>query len=136
MPIYLLTIKKNCSTERQRAQIAYCITQVHVDVTGAPIQFVNTFFDEQADQQAGFSPLPAGKIIHVNGNIRAGRTKSDKAEMVNRISQGTVDALNCSWDEVSVTLRSGPASHGMEGGKILPEPGSAEEEAWKKLGRF
>ncbi|MEM7283929.1 MAG: tautomerase family protein [Pseudomonadota bacterium] len=135
MPIYLLTVAKNRSTEPQRAHIAQCITQVHVDVTGAPIQFVNTFFNEQADREAGFSALPVGKIIHVNGNIRSGRTESAKVEMINRITQGAVDALGCDWDEVSVVLNSGPASHGMEGGQLLPAPGSPEEAAWKQLGQ-
>lgn len=132
MPIYHLTVKKNCSTEPQRAKIAGIITEVHVDVTGAPIQFVNTFFNEAADPEAGFSPLSTGKMIHINGNIRSGRSDSAKAEMIDRITQGAVDALACAWDEVSVILRSGPASHGMEGGEILPDPGSPEEEAWKQ----
>ncbi len=134
MPIYLLTVEENRSTETQRAEIAECITEVHVDVTGAPIQFVNTFFNEQSDIEAGFSALPPGKIIHVNGNIRSGRTESAKAEMINRITQGAVDALGCGWDEVSVALHAGPASHGMEGGQILPAPGSPEEAAWQQLG--
>ncbi|MEM7117119.1 MAG: tautomerase family protein [Chloroflexota bacterium] len=134
MPIYLTTVAQKRSTESQRAQIAQCITEVHVDVTDAPIQFVNAFFDEQADQEAGFSALPPGKVIHINGNIRSGRTESAKAGMIRRITQGAVAALGCDWDEVRVTLHTGPASHGMEGGQILPEPGSPEEQVWKQLG--
>ncbi|MEM8862364.1 MAG: tautomerase family protein [Chloroflexota bacterium] len=136
MPIYLSTVEENRSTEPQRAKIAQCITEVHVDVTGAPIQFVNAFFNEQADREAGFSALPVGKIIHINGNIRSGRSERAKADMIRRITQGTVDALGCDWDEVSVKLHTGDASHGMEGGQILPAPGSPEEEAWKQIGQI
>ncbi len=134
MPIYLSTLKEGCSTEAQRKQIAECITTVHVDVTGAPAQFVNTFFREHADEEGGFRALPKGNIVFVNGNIRSGRSKEAKAEMMERITQGVVDALGCRPDEVGITLNSGPASHGMEGGQILPDPGSPEEKAWKETG--
>lgn len=134
MPIYLSTIEEGRSNEDQRTRIAECITEVHVDVTGAPAQFVNTFFAEHADEEGGFRELPGGKVIFVNGNIRSGRSDEAKADMVERITQGIVDALNCEPEEVDVSLNSGPASHGMEGGKILPAPGSPEEQAWKEMG--
>lgn len=134
MPIYLSTVQQGRSNEDQRTKIAECITTVHVDVTGAPAQFVNTFFSEQADEEGGFRSLPLGKVIFVNGNIRSGRSAEAKAEMVERITQGVVDALACEPEEVEITLNSGPASHGMEGGQILPDPGSPEEAAWKELG--
>ncbi len=134
MPIYLLTVKENRSTESQRARIAECITTVHVDVTGAPAQFVNTFFSEHADEEGGFLELPVGKVIFVNGNIRSGRDDKAKAEMVDCITQGVVDALGCESDEVGITLNSVLASHGMEGGRILPDPGSPEEKEWKEMG--
>ncbi|MEM8858238.1 MAG: hypothetical protein AAGD96_07960, partial [Chloroflexota bacterium] len=78
-----------------------------------------------------------GKIIHINGNIRSGRSERAKADMIRRITQGAVTALGCDWNEVSVRLYTGEASHGMEGGQILPAPGSPEpeEEAWKQMGR-
>ena len=35
---------------------------------------------------------------------------------------------------VSTTIRDVQASYTMEGGEVLPEPGSPEEERWKALG--
>ena len=134
MPIYLSTIEEGRSVESQRTKIAECITTVHVGVTGAPAQFVNTFFREEADLEGGFRELPKGKVIFINGNIRSGRSDEAKAELKERITQGVVDALGCQAEEVDIALTSGPASHGMEGGQILPAPGSPEEEAWKELG--
>lgn len=134
MPIYLSTIEKGRSDEAQRTKIAECITTVHVDVTGAPAQFVNTFFREEVDEEGGFRELPDGKVIFVNGNIRSGRSDEAQNEMKERITQGVVDALGCQAEEVDIALTSGPASHGMEGGRILPDPGSPEEKAWKELG--
>lgn len=131
MPIYLSTVQEGRTTETQRTRIAECITTVHVDVTGAPAQFVNTFFREHADEEGGFRELPDDKVIFINGNIRSGRDAKAKAEMVERITQGAAEALGCVRDEVGVTLNEGPAANGMEGGKILPAPGTPEEEAWK-----
>ena len=133
MPIYLSTIEAGRSNEEQRTQIAECITTVHVDITGAPARFVNTFFSEDTDEEGGFRELPEGKAIFVNGNIRSGRSEEAKIEMMQRITQGIVDALDCQLEEVGITLNSGPASHGMEGGQILPAPGSPEEQVWKEM---
>ncbi len=133
MPIYLSTIADGRADLAQRTKIAECITEVHVDVTGAPIQFVNAFFSDHPDQEGGFHEVPEGKAIVVSGGIRAGRTAEQKAEIVERITQGAADALGCDAEDVVVTLVSGSAANAMENGQILPEPGSAEEKALKEL---
>ena len=134
MPIYLSTIAEGRADLAQRRRIAECITEVHVDVTGAPILFVNAFFSDHPDEEAGFREVPEGKAVIVSGNIRAGRTAQQKAEIVKRVTEGVVDALGCDAEEVVVTLVSGAAASAMENGKILPEPGSPEERALKELG--
>lgn len=134
MPLYLTTLQPGRTSVDARAKIAATITEVHVDVTGAPIQFVNAFFCEHPDHDGGFGTLPTGKIALVRGNIRAGRSAASKAEMIERITAGVVDALSCPASQVQVVLTTGPAEHGMEGGKVLPAPGSLEEEAWKAHG--
>ncbi|OUR89092.1 hypothetical protein A9Q81_22500 [Gammaproteobacteria bacterium 42_54_T18] len=134
MPIYLSTVKEGRTTEAQREKVAQCITTVHVDITKAPVQFVNTFFSEHVDQEAGFSALPPGNVIFINGNIRAGRSELAKQEMAERITQGVIDALGCTAEEIGIKFNSAPASHGMEGGQILPEPGSPEEKIWEEMG--
>lgn len=132
MPIYLTTVREGQTSEAQRAQIANGITHTHCDVTGAPTQFVNAYFSEQADPEARFLELPEGTMVFVNGEIRAGRDDEAKAEIVTGIRQAVVDALGCSPDEVGIALTDTRADHVMEAGKVLPEPGSAEEEAWKQ----
>ena len=132
MPLYLTTLAR--STEAQRARISTLMMDVHVDVTGAPRRFVNTYFSDQPDPSFGFAALPHGKVAHVNGNIRAGRDAAAQAEIVRRIASGVASTLQCPVDEVDVVLHSSPAKHTMEGGKVLPEPGSPEEAAWKERG--
>lgn len=134
MPLYLLTVAKGHSTEAQRKQIADDITTIHVDVTGAPPEFVNTYFSETANVSAGYGELLDGKVVFMTGHIRAGRTVEAKAELVDRLTEGIAGTLDCSPSEVDVDLVEAQAAHGMEGGKILPEPGSAEEKAWRERG--
>ena len=132
MPIYLTTVREGRSSEAQRSQMADGIIEHHCGITGAPRQFVNAFFSEQADPDAGFPELPDGKVAFLNATIRAGRTDEDKAKLISRIKQSFVDALGCSPDEVEIVTGEVDASHCIEGGKILPVPGSPEEAAWKK----
>ncbi len=68
----------------------------------------------------------------MTGNIRAGRTVEAKAALVDRLTKGIAGTLDCSPREVDINLVEAQAAHGMEGGKILPEPGSAEQMAWRE----
>ena len=132
MPIYLTTVREGRTTESQRAKMADGIIETHCGVTGAPRQFVNAFFSEQADPEVGFLDLPDDKVAFLNATIRAGRTDEDKAQIISRITQSFVEALECSSDEVEIVMGEVDATHCIEGGKILPIPGSPEEAAWKK----
>ena len=134
MPLYLLTVEEGRSTESQRKQIAEDITTIHVDVTGAPPEFVNAYFSEEANAAGGYAELPEGKIVFMTGNIRAGRTEAAKTELVDRLSRGIAGTLDCRLGDVDITLVEAQAAHGMEGGKILPEPGSIEEQVWREQG--
>ena len=134
MPIYLTTVRTGQSNESQRSKMAEGIINTHCGVTGAPRQFVNAFFSEQADPNAGFPELPAGKVAFLNATIRVGRTEEDKAKIRSGITEAYVDALGCSPAEIEIQMGEVDATHCIEGGKILPVPGSAAEEAWKKQG--
>ena len=134
MPLYLLTVAPETTTESQRLQIAKKITRIHVDVTGAPPEFVNTYFSESPDLENGFQALPDERSVLIMGNIRDGRSDQAKRMLVDQIRQAVVQTLHCNPSEVEIRLRSVPASRGMEGGRILPEPGSPEEAAWSLQG--
>ena len=134
MPIYLTTVRGGRTTEAQRSAMAEGIITTHCGVTGAPRQFVNAFFSEQADKDVGFPDLPDGKVAFLNATIRAGRTDEDKGHIRAGVTKAFTDALQCSSDEILIEIGEVDATHCIEGGKILPVPGSPEEEAWKKLG--
>lgn len=66
----------------------------------------------------------------MNGTIRAGRNADQKAEIATRISTALATIAGIDPETVSTMTRDIPASHTMEGGVLLPEPGSQEEAAW------
>ncbi len=125
MPFYHALVRPELLTEQQRQQFAAHVVDVHCDVTGAPPSFVHVLVTEDHDRQ-----LPESRTAVVNGTIRAGRNAEQKAEIATRISSALASTAGTDASTVSTTTRDIPASHTMEGGVLLPEPGSSEEAAW------
>ena len=122
MPFYTLACRRPLPQET-RESIANAVTDTHCNVTQAPPEFVNVAFMDG-------HPVRDGKAIGVIGNVRSGgnRDASLLDELQQQIHCNVAAAAELSEDEISVRLIGVPASWIMEGGKILPEPGS--EEAW------
>lgn len=124
MPFYHALVRPGLTTEDQRRRFAGDVVTVHCDVTGAPPSFVHALITDSPD------PLPDGTNAIINGTIRAGRTDAQKAEIHDRLSEALADAIGVAASSVHTTTRDIGASFTMEGGVLLPEPGSAEERAW------
>lgn len=125
MPFYHALVRPRLLSEAQRQQFARDVVEVHCDVTGAPPSFVHALVSEDERGQ-----LPAGKAAVLNGTIRAGRTDAQKAEIASRLSEALAATAGVPLEEVSTSTRDIQASYTMEGGALLPEPGSPEEAAW------
>ena len=110
-----------------RKAVADRITDVHCQVTGAPPEFVNVLFLHGQRTRHG-------ERLAVIGNVRSGGNRNqeltDSLQMA--IHMGVAKAAGLAATDVSVRLIGFPASWGMEGGEILPEPG--EEAAWLNRG--
>ena len=124
MPFYHAIVRPGLLTESQRHQVAGDVVTVHCDVTGAPPSFVHTLFTDSTDQ------LPEGVNAVINGTIRAGRSEAQKREIAERLSQALAAAAGVDAATVRTSTRDIRASFTMEGGVLLPEPGSAEEQEW------
>ncbi|MEM7286204.1 MAG: tautomerase family protein [Actinomycetota bacterium] len=129
MPFYHATIRPGLLPPTAREGFANDVVDVHCGVTGAPPSFVHVLVTEDTD-----GALPAGSNAVVAGTIRAGRTDDQKAEIAERLSAALAGRGGVQADTVSTTTRDVQASYTMEGGEVLPEPGSPEEERWKALG--
>ncbi len=127
MPFYQALVRPGLMTETQRQSFAGDITDVHCSVTGAPRSFVQVLITE--DDQGH---LPNDRTATVSGTIRAGRTAAEKAEISDRISHALAERAGVDPDSVHTSTMDVDASYTMEGGVLLPQPGSPEEAAWKE----
>lgn len=123
MPLYIVNSKAGAISAEAKPKIAEAVTRIHCDVTGAPATFVHVFFFDEAPMP------PLGETTAcVYGQIRAGRTDAQKAQIVAEMADAVSDHARIERSAVQAFTTDTPASWVMEGGDVLPEPG--EEEAW------
>ena len=125
MPFYHALVRPGLLTEAERQRFAVAVVDVHCDVTGAPPSFVHVLVTEDRDRE-----LPDARAASVNGTIRAGRNADQKAEIARRLSAALATTAGVAPETVSTETRDIQASYTMEGGVLLPEPGSREEATW------
>ncbi|UTW56506.1 tautomerase family protein [Kordiimonas sp. SCSIO 12610] len=123
MPLYVCNSRKGLITNEAKAAIAKDITDIHCEVTAAPPTFVHAFFFEEATHV----PIGDSQALLL-GQIRAGRTDEQKAEIVERMRASINHHTGIELDDIVAVTTDTPASWVMEGGDLLPEPG--EEEEW------
>ena len=127
MPFYLSVVRPGLLDAEQRQAFANDVVEVHCGVTGAPPSFVHVMYLD-GDQ------LPDGRNALVRGTIRSGRTDEQKAEITSRLAAALAAHADVPVSTVDVTTADIGASYTMEGGVLLPEPGSPEEAEWKAAG--
>ena len=123
MPLYICNSKPGTVSEQDKAKIADDVTRIHCEVTDAPPTFVHVFFFEDGPQ-----PPLGDKQALIYGQIRAGRTDAQRADIANQMGASLAQHTGVAADDLLVFTTDTPASWVMEGGDVLPEPG--EEEAW------
>ncbi len=123
MPLYIVNTKAGSLPADAKPKIAADVTRIHCEVTDAPPKFVHVFFFED-----GPMPPLGDKTAMVYGQIRAGRTDAQKAQIAEEMAASVSEHTGLAADAVHAFTTDTPASWVMEGGDILPEPG--EEEAW------
>ena len=129
MPLYRTLVRPALLDLADREAFSNVVVDVHCDVTGAPPSFVHVLFAEDDD-----SRLDDGQNALVFGTIRSGRNDDQKRDITTRLSTSLADLAGVPVDSVTAVSMDIEASFTMEGGKLLPEPGSAEEEEWKAIG--
>lgn len=124
MPFYRTNIRPGLLDLEARAVFSQDVVDVHCGVTGAPPSFVHVMYTET-------DAMPDGIDGQVFGTIRSGRNGEQKAEIAARLSVLLSERAGVPVDAVTVSTADIEASYTMEGGVLLPEPGSAEEAAWQ-----
>ncbi len=128
MPTYTFTTTRTLSQD-ERERIVASVTQIHAVEARAPRYFVQVVFYtvEAGSMFIGGEQAPADHVW-VNALIRAGRTREQKASILQRIMRETADILAMTAENVWVYISDIPAESVAEFGAILPQPG--EEAQW------
>ncbi|MDJ0770106.1 MAG: hypothetical protein QNJ12_14995 [Ilumatobacter sp.] len=129
MPFYRVSVRRDLLPESQREPFANDVVDIHCGATGAPRSFVHVLITDAAP-----TSLPDGQNGSISGTIRSGRTEEQKTQITTRLRQALANRAGVDAATVSAALRDIEASFTMEGGALLPEPGSAEEALWKHAG--
>ena len=122
MPLYTC-IADDRTSDDQRQRIALAITDAHCSHTGAPAEFVHVFFND-------FLGGNKKSDLRIVGSIRAGRPPELKARLHADIIARVAEILSCAPDRLRLVLQEVRPEWNMEGGAVLPQPGS--EADWMK----
>ena len=128
MPFYRAHVRPDLLDLAGRSAFSNDVVEVHCGVTGAPPSFVHVMITEDSGS------LPEGQNSRISSTIQAGRTDEQKPEMQERLSALLAQRSGVDATTISATSSDIEASFTMEGGALLPEPGSVEEAAWKAAG--
>jgi phenylpyruvate tautomerase PptA (4-oxalocrotonate tautomerase family) len=128
MPTYAFTTMKPLLPE-QRGKLVESVTTIHQVEATAPRYFVQVVFYtvEPGSMFIGREVAPDDHVW-VRADIRAGRTREQKAAILHRIMRETGEILGTSPESVWVYVSDIPAEGVAEFGNVLPQPGG--EEAW------
>jgi phenylpyruvate tautomerase PptA (4-oxalocrotonate tautomerase family) len=128
MPTYVCSLAEGSVDDRQKAAIAEALSRIHSEATGAPPYFVQVVIEEKkpADWFLGGSRVSAQ--IWIRGDIRAGRSESQRTAMMLRMMREVAQITGVKEDDIWVYLCSLAPTDMVEYGHVLPQPG--EEAAW------
>ena len=107
MPLYICNSKPGTVSEEAKSKIANDVTHIHCEVTDAPATFVHVFFFENGPQ-----PPLGDKTAMIYGQIRAGRTDSQKADIRDQMAAALASHTGLSADGRGGQLSIEPAAGG------------------------
>jgi len=129
MPLYECATTAGTLTDQQRAEIADGITNAHVEITGAPFEFVHVTFPELPEQRT-FTASKPSEPIFIRGNIRAGRSDDIRHTLMRRIYDIVTTATDIEPTKLLIAVADFPPHWAMEAGMILPATTPEAEQEW------
>lgn len=128
MPTYVCSLAEGSVTPRQKAAVAEALSRIHSEETGAPAYFVQVVIEEKPPGNRFLGGSPASGQIWIRGDIRAGRTETQRNAMMRRMMDAVGHITGVDNQNIWVYLCNLAATDMIEYGHVLPKPG--EEAAW------
>ena len=133
MPTYTVTNSNFNLKSKIKKELAKTITKVHSKVTGANTYFAQVIFTKtkKNDHFMGGKEVKDPQIF-LMGQIRAGRSKKIKAELIKGLRNALIKTTKLDDTQVWVYIIDLNPSQMIEYGSVLPESGK-EKEWFSKL---
>ena len=129
MPTYSVTTSNLTLKKETKKIIADGITKIHSEVTGANTYFVQVLFNETSkDDHFMGGKLVTDPQIYLNGQIRAGRPKEVKDQLIDKLKKLLANSLKIDLSNVWVYILDLEPSQMVEYGQVLPISG--QEKIW------
>ena len=129
MPTYTVTTSNLALTKSKKKSIAQGITNIHSKTTGANTYFAQVMFLEtKKNNHFMGGKLVKDEQIYLHGQIRAGRPKEIKDELIDQLKKLLAKETVLDQSSVWVYIVDVEPSQMVEYGEVLPESG--QEKAW------
>ena len=129
MPTYTLKYSNLNLSQKQKNLIAKSITNCHSKFTGANTFFAQVIFQKNENQSHYIGgKLIKSKEIFLNGQIRSGRSKKIKKQLILALKQILIKKAKLQKEFIWVYLDELPPEQMVEYGEILPKSG--KEKKW------
>ena len=129
MPTYTVTTSNLALTKSKKKSIAQGITNIHSKTTGANTYFAQVMFHEtKKNNHFMGGKLVKDEQIYLHGQIRAGRPKEIKDELIDQLKKLLAKETALDQPSVWVYIVDLEPSQMVEYGEVLPESG--QEKAW------
>ena len=129
MPTYTVTTSNLVLTKSKKKSIAQGITNIHSKTTGANTYFAQVMFLEtKKNNHFMGGKLVKDEQIYLHGQIRAGRPKEIKDELIDQLKKLLAKETALDQSSVWVYIVDLEPSQMVEYGEVLPESG--QEKAW------
>jgi phenylpyruvate tautomerase PptA (4-oxalocrotonate tautomerase family) len=128
MPTYVCSVLENSVDDHQKGTIAEAIARIHSEETGAPVFFCQIVIEEKKPTNRFLGPSRASGQIWIRGDIRGGRTETQRTQMMLRMMEEVSRITGVKKEEIWVYVCNLAPTDMVEYGHVLPKPG--EETAW------
>ena len=123
MPLYTITTEAGTLTEKEKVRLAGAITDLHVEVSGVPTEWVHIIFHDYP-HGSGFTAGKVAPAIGLTLLIRTGRSGEYKRNLLQRLWDLLQPATGAPDDQIVIGIQEVPASQAMEMGQIMPDVAS------------
>ncbi|MEU9150467.1 tautomerase family protein [Streptomyces sp. NPDC048417] len=126
MPVYTCTAAQGTLTSESKAALAAEITRIHAAVNHVPPAYVNVIFSEPPPDSVFAGGVPGAPLI-ISGWVRRGHPQEEATRLALDLSAAAARVTGVAESHVMVVLEDSPARSAVEGGQVLPEPGTEQE---------